>query len=102
MKIFTTLLFALSFLALSPAIADDTTYQASMTGIDCTGCKKKIAKALGNLDGVKTVRIAAGSGDKHTLTVITDGSSSISKSEAIAALGKNAPHYKIVSWSKTN
>lgn len=102
MKRFSLFLILFSLLLSSPAFAGDVTYRASMTGIECSGCKKTIAKSLGKLDGVKTIRIVKGSGNNHTLTVITDGSSSLSKSDALKALGKNAPHYQIVSWSKTN
>lgn len=102
MNRFSIFLILFSFLLSSPAFAGDVTYRASMTGIECSGCKKTIAKSLGKLDGVKTIRIVKGSGNNHTLTVITDGSSSLSKSDALKALGKNAPHYQIVSWSKTN
>lgn len=101
MKRFITIIVLLSLLLGGTALAD-VTYRASMTGIECSGCKKSIAKSLGNLKGVKTIRIVKGSGNNHTLTVITDGSASISKSDAISALGKNAPHYTIVSWSKAN
>lgn len=102
MKQITLLLVLVSVLLTGSAFAGDVTYRANMTGIECTGCKKSIAKSIGKLNGVKTIRIVKGSGNNHTLTVITDGSSSISKSQAIGALGKNAPHYKIVSWSRTN
>lgn len=101
MKHFFTIFAVISLLAGS-ALAGEVTYRASMTGIECTGCKKTIARSLGKLKGVKTIRIAKGSGNNHTLTVITDGSSPISKSQAVGALGNKAPHYTIVSWSKTN
>lgn len=98
------LFLLLLFCGLFPgnALAGDVTYRANMTGIECNGCKKSIAKSLGKLEGVKTIRIVRGSANSHTLIVITDGTSSISKSRAIGALGKNAPHYTIVSWAKTN
>lgn len=94
-------LFVFLFLALGSAVnAAEVTYQARMTGIDCAGCKKAIARAIGKLDGVKTIRIVKGSGESHTLTVVTDGSASISKTRAVNALGDKAPHYKIVTWAK--
>lgn len=102
MKAFSLALILCSLFLSTPLFAGDVTYRASMTGIECSGCKKSIAKSLGKLDGVKTIRITKGSGNNHTLTVISDGSTSISKSDALGALGKNAPHYKLVSWSKTN
>ena len=101
MKLIITI-FALVLLTSGSLFAGDVTYRASMTGIECSACKKSIARSLGKLDGVKTIRIAKGSGEKHTLTVITDGSSSISKSDAVKALGKNAPHYQLVTWSRSS
>lgn len=92
----------LFFLLVSSVSAGDTSYRANLKGIECSGCKKTIAKSLGKLNGVKTIRIVKGSGDNHTLTVVTDGTAVITKSDALNALGKNAPHYEIVSWSKTN
>ncbi len=78
-----------------------TTYVAKLSGIDCTGCKKTIAKSIGKLKGVKTIRIEKKSENSHTLTVITDGTKAISKADAVKALGKNVEHYKILSWSKS-
>ena len=37
--------------------AEDTKYVASMSGVECTACKKTIAKAISKLKGVKTIRI---------------------------------------------
>ncbi|MEX2577616.1 MAG: heavy metal-associated domain-containing protein [Verrucomicrobiales bacterium] len=73
-----------------------------MKGIECAACKKSIAKSLGRLEGVKTIRITPAKNGTHRLAVLTDGSSPISRSDAVEALGKNAPHYEIVSWSKSN
>lgn len=102
MKLFFLVPVVLFFLFPSMGSAGDTSYHANLKGIECSGCKKTIAKSLGKLNGVKTIRIVKGSGDNHTLTVVTDGTAAISKSDARKALGKNAPHYEIVSWSQTN
>ena len=84
----------------SALIAGDA-YVATLTGVECSGCKKTIAKSLAKIDGVQTIRIEK-SGDKtHKMTVTTDGSAPISKAKASAAL-KHAEHYKIVSWKKSS
>ncbi|MEM0970005.1 MAG: heavy metal-associated domain-containing protein [Verrucomicrobiota bacterium] len=78
----------------------ETTYAATMKGIECNACKKTVAKALGGLPGVEMVRIQKRTENLHDLTVITDGSAPISKAEAIKALGKKAPHYEIITWAQ--
>lgn len=74
------------------------TYTGNLTGIDCDGCKRTIASSIGKLKGVKTIRIVKKSEGSHTLTVITNGSKAISKSQAVKALGKDS-HYKITTWT---
>ncbi|MDF1859399.1 MAG: heavy metal-associated domain-containing protein [Verrucomicrobiales bacterium] len=96
------ILVAVFGLLVSPSFAGETTtYIGSLSGIDCTGCKKTIAKSIGKLKGVKTIRIEKKSENSHKLIVITDGSKAISKADAIKALGKNVDHYKITGWSKS-
>lgn len=97
------LLFSLLFSVFcwtSQAGAEEVTYVANLKGIECQACKKTVAQCLGRLPGVQSIRITAGSGGQHTVTVLTDGSSSLSLGQAVQALGKKAPHYQIVSWSK--
>lgn len=79
----------------------NVTYVANMSGIDCAACKKTIARSIGKLKGVKTIRIVKISETSHRLFVETDGSKSISMGDAKKALGKNVEHYKINSWSKS-
>lgn len=80
------------------AIAEDITYKASMTGIDCDGCKKKIIASLAKIDGVKQIRVSrAKKQGMHQLTIVTDGDT-ITKEQAVAAIS-HAEHYKIVSWA---
>lgn len=90
---------ALCVLILPSAQAGEVSYVAGLTGIECADCKKTIAQSLGKLKGVKTIRITKMADDKHTLTIVTDGTASIAKEDAMKALGKDS-HYVIVSWSK--
>ena len=78
--------------------AGDITYTASMSGIECSGCKKKIIASLAKLEGVKTIRVSKTKKKGfHQLTVVSNGPA-ISKEQATAAI-KHAEHYKIVSWN---
>lgn len=77
------------------------TYTGSLSGIDCDGCKRTIASSIAKIKGVKTIKIAKKSEGSHVLTVVTNGSKEISKSEASKALGKDS-HYKINSWTSTS
>jgi copper chaperone CopZ len=95
-----SLLLVLSlFLAPSAALAGPVTYTAEMKGIECAGCKKTITRSIGQIPGVKSIRIAKLAEDKHRLIIVTDGSAPISKAQAVAALGKDS-HYEIVSWGE--
>jgi copper chaperone CopZ len=79
--------------------AEDTKYIAAMSGIECTACKRAIAKAIAKLDGVKTIRIVKKGKKNHRLEILTDGSHELTKADAVKALEK-AKHYKILSWMK--
>lgn len=92
-------LFACCVLSLPSVQAGDVSYVAGLTGIECADCKKTIARSLGKLKGVKTIRITKVTDDRHSLTIVTDGTVAIAKDEAVKALGKDS-HYVIVSWSK--
>lgn len=92
----TLLLFTLVGFAQS---AEDS-YVASLSGIECADCKKTIARSLGRLKGVKTIRIVKTGENRHRLTVVTDGSKNLTIADAKKAL-KSASHYKILSWTKT-
>ena len=91
---------AVLFLSHSSAIAGNVHYSGTLSGIDCSACKKEIAKSISKIKGVKTIRIVKLSEDKHRLEVITDGSNPVTRSDANKALSKS-DHYKIHSWSKT-
>lgn len=91
-------LLAISLISITSVMAD--TYKATMTGIECSGCKKRIIKALGEMEGVESVRIAMmkKKGD-HVLTVKTDGSAAITQEQATAVVAV-AEHYQLKTWAK--
>lgn len=92
-------LIILCVLSMPLAQAGEVSYVAGLTGIECADCKKTIAQSLGKLKGVKTIRITKMADDRHSLTIVTDGTVVIAKEDAVKALGKDS-HYAIVSWSK--
>ncbi len=104
MTLFKRLALCLSCLFLMTSLnlraADEVSYVGSLSGVECTACKRTVAKALSKLKGVKTIRIVKQGEKSHRLEVLTDGSHPIEKAEAVKALEK-AEHYKIVSWKKS-
>ena len=99
-KLFIILFSGILFLGtFETQAAEDTKYVASMSGVECTACKKTIAKAISKLKGVKTIRIIKKTKKSHQLEIFTDGSNELTKADAVKALEK-AKHYKILTWSK--
>lgn len=99
MRFLTLTFLNLVLFSVSPLWAD--TYKASMSGIECSGCKKKIVKAIGALEGVEIVHIAMlKKKGNHVLTVKTDGSMEISLEQAKKAVSI-AEHYQLKTWEKT-
>jgi cation transport ATPase len=94
---FTALL--LSFCFADALVADDL-YVAILTGVECAGCKKVIAKSLIKLEGVQTIRIEKNGDKHHKMTVATDGSVEITEAQVAEAI-KHAEHYAIQSWKKS-
>ncbi|MED5470853.1 MAG: heavy-metal-associated domain-containing protein [Verrucomicrobiota bacterium] len=103
MKLFKSLALCFSFVFLFECneifAEEDTKYVAAMSGVECTACKRTIAKAISKLDGVKTIRIIKKGKKSHQLEIFTDGSHELTKADAVKALEK-AKHYKILSWMK--
>src|SRR6056297_2220104 len=90
---------AVLIFSLSQTFAGKTHYSGTLSGADCSSCKKEIAMSIAKIKGVQTIRIVKLSEDKHRLEVITDGSNPVTRKDANKALSKS-DHYKIHSWSK--
>jgi len=99
MKALLTCLLLFTLFLSQDTFAAEASYTANMKGIDCAGCKKTISRSLGKIKGVKTIRITKVSEDQHQLTIVTDGTTAISRADAVKALGKDS-HYEITSWAK--
>lgn len=79
--------------------AAEITYAGNVTGVECTACKQKIARSLGKIKGVKTIRLVKQSDEKYRLEVITDGSVVITRSKVVEKIA-DAEHYQVTSWGK--
>jgi copper chaperone CopZ len=94
--------FVLSLCALAPAAepAQATDYTATVNGVVCSACKEHVTVALKKLPGVQTVSFAKG--DKEGTATVTFNSSSptLTKEDAVKALGDDAKHYEVVSLEK--
>jgi cation transport ATPase len=99
MKALIACLLLLSLVLPQDSYGAEASYTATMKGIECAACKKTIVQSLGRIKGVKTIRITEVGEDKHQLTIVTDGSTTVSKADAVKALGKDS-HYVITAWSK--
>ncbi len=85
----------------SAAESQDVTYVGTLSGVECTACKRTISRSLAKIKGVKTIRIVKQGESLHRLEVATNGSREITKSDAVNAL-KKAEHYKILTWAKSS
>jgi copper chaperone CopZ len=84
--------------AAEPAKATD--YTATLNGVVCSACKEHVTVALKKLPGVEAVSFAKG--DKEGTATVTFNSSSptLTKEDAIKALGDDARTYEVVSLDK--
>lgn len=94
--------FVLSLCAIAPAAepAQATDYTATVNGVVCAACKEHLTVALKKLPGVQTVSFAKG--DKEGSATVTFNSSSptLTKEDAVKALGDDAKTYQVVSLEK--
>ncbi len=96
--LFSSLALALASFLLSSGVLAET-YVATLSGVECEGCKTTIARSLTQIPAVQTIRIEKIGDEKHRMTVITDGSAPVSQEQAAAAIAE-AEHYDIESWSE--
>lgn len=99
-----TFLFALLALFTAPAIAGDApvNYVAEMTGMVCAGCKDHVTASFTKLEGVSKVQIAPGDKPGTQKVTVTSTSPSLTKEQAVEALGTSASTYIVHAWKKTD
>ena len=95
--------FALLTLLTMPAMAGDVpvNYIAEMTGMVCAGCKDHVTASFTKLEGVSKVQIAPGDKPGTQKVTVTSSSPSLTKEQAVAALGTSASTYIVHAWKKS-
>ncbi len=98
-----TFLLTLTFLIALPAVAADkaVTYVAEMTGMVCAGCKDHVTASFTKLEGVSNVQIVAGDKPGTQKVTVISTATSLSKEQAVAALGASASTYVVHAWKKS-
>jgi copper chaperone CopZ len=99
----TAFLLTLTFLVSLPVLAADkaVTYVAEMTGMVCAGCKDHVTASLTKLEGVSNVQIVAGDKPGTQKVTVTSTAASLTKEQAVAALGTSASTYVVHAWKKS-
>ncbi len=99
----TAFFFAVLSLFATPAMAGDApvNYIAEMTGMVCAGCKDHVTASFTKLEGVSKVQIAPGDKPGTQKVTVTSTSPSLTKEQAVAALGTSASTYVVHAWKKS-
>jgi copper chaperone CopZ len=99
----TAFLFAVLALFAAPALAADApvNYIAEMTGMVCAGCKDHVTASFTKLEGVSKVQIVPGDKPGTQKVTVTSTSPSLTKEQAVAALGPSASTYIVHAWKKS-
>ncbi len=96
------LLALISFIL--PLHAEDsakTKYSTTITGIVCQECKAKVTAAMKTLPGVAEVEFAKGPKPGLQIVSFVASSGSLTKDDAVKALGDHAKEFIIQSFDKT-
>lgn len=96
-------IFTLLALLTLPAMAADTpvNYIVEMTGMVCAGCKDHVTASFTKLEGVSKVQIVPGDKPGTQKVTVTSTSPSLTKEQAVAALGTSASTYIVHAWKKS-
>ncbi len=98
--------FFITLLALfaTPVMAGDAavSYIAEMTGMVCAGCKDHVTASFTKLDGVSKVQIVPGDKPGTQKVTVTSTSPTLTKEQAVAALGSSASTYVVHAWKKSD
>lgn len=77
-----------------------TAYTAEVTGVVCAACKSHVTAALKKLPGVDKVEFAKGEKEGVQKVTFASTTSSLTKADAIKALGDASSQYAIISLDK--
>lgn len=97
MKHILTLLLSLLFFSTSCTAGDPVNfvYQGEVAGIMCIHCTNKVEAAMKKLPGVKSVKITRDEKGGLPRLEITSTNGSISREDAVKALGEDAKMYDV-------
>lgn len=84
--------------AAEPSQATD--YTATVNGVVCAACKEHVTVALKKLPGVETVSFARGDKEGTATVTFNSSSASLTKDDAVKALGDDAKTYQVLSLEK--
>lgn len=93
-------LLAFSLLPLIAADSKPVTYVAEMTGMVCAGCKDHVTASFTKLEGVSKVEIVPGEKPGTQKITVMSSKDTLTKEQAVAALGASASTYIIHAWKK--
>jgi copper chaperone CopZ len=95
-------LFAFHLLPVIAADSKPVIYTAEMTGMVCAGCKEHVTRALSKLEGVLKVEIVSGDKPGTQKVTVTSSKDSLTKEQAVTALGAAASTYIVHAWKKAD
>ena len=97
----TSLALALTVLTCSGADGEKATpYTATVTGVVCGSCKMHVTEALKKLPGVDNIHFAKGEKENTQEVTFSSTSESLSKDDAVKALGTQASRYEVLALNK--
>ena len=83
-----------------PLKAGATDYTATVSGVVCSACKAHVTAALKKLPGVETVNYARGDKEGTATVTFNSSSASLTKEDAVKALGEDAKTYEVITLEK--
>lgn len=91
---------ALCILPLPAADSKPVTYIAEMSGMVCAGCKEHVTASFTKLEGVSKVLIVVGEKPRTQKVTVISSKDSLTKEQAVAALGTSSSTYIVHTWKK--
>lgn len=80
--------------------AKATDYTATVSGVVCSACKLHVTAAFKKLPGVGDVSFARGDTEGIQKVTFNSSSATLSREDAVKALGDDAKNYEVLSLEK--
>jgi copper chaperone CopZ len=90
----------LFFIAKAEEPAKSTDYTATVNGVVCAACKAHVTAAIKKLPGVDAVSFAKGDKDGTAIVTFNSTAPTLTKEDAVKALGENAKEFEVLSLEK--